>query len=74
MKYKNKNISSLSQWCVIQFIENHKEVTNKRMTKAFNCSKGSINDILYKLKQKEIVQGVRSSEPGRWREVIYTLR
>ena len=74
MRYNKYNIKGLSQWCIIQYIYYNKEATNKQMSIDFNCSCSSINDIIVKLKQKDLIDITKSENPMKWRERIYTLK
>ena len=51
MKYnKYNNLKGFSQWCIIQYLSIKPGSTNKQMSKDFNCSKASVNEVLFKLK------------------------
>ena len=73
MRYKNKDITKLSDWAIVLYLNYHGEATNKDMATQFNNSTSIVSIALKRLEKKGVVQGVRSSEPGKWREVIYTI-
>ena len=74
MRYKNKNITKLSDWAIVLYLNHHGKATNKEMAKQFNNSTSIVSVALMRLLNKDIISFKKSEEPGEWRTKIYFLK
>jgi len=68
MKYNN--ISNLSEWAIILYLEKHKQVTRKQLAKEFNIEGSRIGYVIKRLKDKGII---RTKFGKHQQEVLYYL-